>query len=68
MRARYKNLKSITARLRAMVDQGSLESRQMEAATKAIKELGRALATRDLRRVHATIDRLARIFLSSENL
>jgi len=68
MRASRSNLRSIIARLRVMVDRGKLEPRQMQAATKAIKDLARALNTRDLRRVRAAISRLARVFLSSEEL
>ncbi|MGH7228404.1 MAG: hypothetical protein ACREIH_04240 [Nitrospiraceae bacterium] len=68
MKVSRKNLKSIVARLRVMVDRGRLESRQMEAATKAIKDLARALNARDLRRIRAAIGRLARVFLSSEEL
>jgi hypothetical protein len=64
MKVHQKNLRSIIARLRVMVGRGKLESRQMEAATKAIKELARALNARDLRRVRAAVDRLARVFLS----
>ena len=67
MKVSQKNLKSILARLRALGDRGSLESGQMEAATKAVKELSHALSARDLRRVRAAIDRLARVFLSSED-
>ena len=68
MKVSRKNLKSIIARFRVMVDRGKLESRQMEAATKAIKDLEHALSTRDLRRVRAAVDRLARVFLSGEGL
>ena len=67
MKVCQKNLKSIRARLRALEDRGSLEPRQMEAATKALNDLSHALSARDLRRVHAAIDRLARVFLSSED-
>ena len=62
MRKSHQNLKSVRACIQALMDMGALEPGQI-GINKAVKELDHALQVRDLRRIEAAVNELAKLFV-----